>query len=74
MEGDREGSALYIDSQFMPSKLGKIRSHVCSVRRYAFTVSDKSSPRGQCSDLNRTCMRSVVVLGVADSDSRAIYT
>ena len=26
MEGDREGSALYIDSQFMPSKLGKIRS------------------------------------------------
>ena len=32
-EGDREGSALYIDSQHMPSELGEIQSNVCSVRR-----------------------------------------
>ena len=32
-EGDREVSALYIDSQRMPSEPGRIRSHMCSVCR-----------------------------------------
>ena len=31
--GDREVSALYIDSQHMPSEPGRIRSHMCSVCR-----------------------------------------